>query len=136
MKLGFGLFGAAAGVYTFFASSVHLSAERKEMIEKKRGNLKPQESDSSAVSEVVSGLLTYKTTAVTLDDRFLQLERVLDAIDKARQTRKDGEMIETICTQVQGELNNNPDFLSGVAPNKFQVCVSEICSKIKPGSRH
>jgi len=79
--------------YNFFASKSQLSEKRKTNIEERRAQLKIEEDDSPIVKILIDELLAYKPMPFTLDDRYLQLEQILDAIDKAKGTKQTHELV-------------------------------------------
>lgn len=93
--------------YNFFASKSKLSDKRKIEIEERRGRLKSEEDDPKVLRIVIEEMLAYKPGLVTLDDRYLQLEQILDAIDKAKTT-KQTDRLASLCEEVAREISSSP----------------------------
>ena len=94
-------------VYNFFASKSKLSDKRKVEIEERRGRLKIEGDDPKILRIVIEGILTYKPSLMTLDDRYLQLEQILDAIDKAKTT-KHTDNLTAICEEIAKDMASSP----------------------------
>jgi hypothetical protein len=112
--------------YNFFASKSKLSEKRKTEIEERRGRLKIEEDDPKSLRIVIEEMLAYKPGLVTLDDRYLQLEQVLDAIDKAKVTKQTPRLI-SLCQEIASELSASP----GIFKNTFLERLQEINLRIK-----
>ena len=93
--------------YNFLASKSKLSEKRKIEIEERRGRLKTEDDDIKIVRIVIEEMLAYKPGIVTLDDRYLQLEQILDAIDKTRKT-KQPEYLIRLCDKITNQLSASP----------------------------
>jgi hypothetical protein len=110
--------------YAEFFSHAKLSDERKEKIESRRDALKVFDDDLPVVAIVVKELLSYKPRLVTLHDRYLQLEMILDAVDKSRKDKNENHLV-LVCKKIAAELAQTPTRL-----NLFERCLSEINAKI------
>lgn len=115
-------------VYNAFFSKAKLSDKRKEDIALRRDNLKVREDDSSILRIVIEELLSYKPRFLTLDDRYLQLEKILDAIDKARAD-KDMDKLILVCSEIYKELSESPG--PGHLKNALLECLCNINLKIE-----
>lgn len=93
--------------YNYFASESKISENRKTTIEERRGQLKMEDTDPVILKIVIQEMLAYKPTRMTLDDRYLQLERILDAIDEAR-TMKNTDKLIHLCTTLAQALTSKP----------------------------
>ncbi len=101
--------GLAAGpnLYTHFASDIKLSSNRKKRIANRRSELKIGDDDHRILKIVIKGILGYKPVIFTLDDRYFQLEQILNAIDEAKKTNKVDKLM-TVCERIKKELNASP----------------------------
>jgi hypothetical protein len=113
-------------IYNFFASKSKLSDKRKVEIEERRGRLKIESDDPKILSIVIEGILTYKPGPMTLDDRYLQLEQILDAIDKAKTTKRT-ENLTPICEKIAKDIASSP----GKFKNAFLECLQTINLRIQ-----
>lgn len=111
-------------VYAELFSHAKLSDERKERIESRRDQLKVLENDSPIVAIVVEELLAYKPRLITLHDRYLQLEMILDAIDKSRNDKNDDRLV-LVCKKIGEALAPTSSRF-----NLFERCISEINARI------
>lgn len=111
--------------YNFFASKSKLSDKRKAEIEERRGRLKVEAEDPKILRVVIEEILAYKPSLVTLDDRYLQLEQVLDAIDKAKANKQTEHLI-TLCNELAKNIQNSP----GKFKNYFLECLQDINIRI------
>lgn len=111
--------------YNFFASKSKLSGKRKEEIEERRGRLKFEAEDPKILRIVIEEILAYKPSLVTLDDRYLQLEQILDAIDKAKVI-KQTEHLVTLCSELAKNIQDSP----GKFKNHFLECLQSINTRI------
>lgn len=93
--------------YNFFASKSKISDKRKTEIEERRGRLKFEAEDPQIVRIFIEELLAYKPGIVTLDDRYLQLEQMLDAIDKAKTSKQTEDLI-ILCDKLIKDLKESP----------------------------
>lgn len=89
--------------YNFFMSTVKLSNQRKQAIEERRGQLKNEVSDSKILRIVIEEMLAYKPGLLTLDDRYLQLERILDTINETRKTGNTANLL-AVCDKITQQL--------------------------------
>lgn len=112
--------------YTHFASTVKLSNQRKIEIEERRGRLKFEPTDSKVLRIFIEEMLAYKPGLLTLDDRYLQLEQLLDAIDHARNTKNTDSLMVLYKGIVQG-LEKVP----GLFKNSFFERLQAIDSRLK-----
>lgn len=99
--------------YNFFRSTVKLSSQRKQAIEERRGQLKSRASDPKILCIVIEEMLAYKPGLLTLDDRYLQLERILDAIDEARKTGETANLLD-VCENITQQLQKISDSVIGI----------------------
>lgn len=111
-------------LYTEVFSNAKLSDKRKENIETRRDELKVMDNDHPIVEIVVEGVLSYKPRLFTLGDRYLQLEKILDAIDKARAD-KNVDLLVLTCKKIGEELLPTHSHL-----NALERCLSDINAKI------
>lgn len=111
MKYGYELL---PNTYNYFASKSKLSDKRKAEIEERRGRLKFESDDPKALRIVIEEMLAYKPGLVTLDDRYLQLEQILDAIDKAKVSKQVDHLV-TLCNELAKDIRTSP----GIFKNSF-----------------
>jgi hypothetical protein len=97
----------APRTYNFFYSKVELSDERRANIDKRRSQLKFESNDPLILKIIIEEMLAYKTSSFSLDDRYLQLEQVLDAIDKAKINKETDELLN-LCVQLAKENASSP----------------------------
>ena len=122
LRNGFQLF---PNTYKFFASTVQLSEERKREIDERRGRLKFEIGDPEILRIIIEEMLAYKPTLMTLDDRYLQLEQILDAIDTAKSTKQMDSLI-TLCNEIAKDILSSP----GTFKNSFLECLQKISFRI------
>jgi hypothetical protein len=111
-------------IHNAFFSHAQLSDKRKEDIALRRDKLKVESNDPFILRIVIEEILSYKPRLITLDDRYLQLEKILDAIDNARIGQNTDNLI-LICSEINKELLRSPDKL-----NIFLKCMTRIDSRI------
>jgi hypothetical protein len=111
-------------VYNGFFSHAQLSDKRKEEISLRRDQLKVMDNDPVILRIVIHEILSYKPRFLTLDDRYLQLEKILDAIDKARENKNTDHLVST-CSSLFNELSESSNNL-----NTLLKCLTRINSKI------
>lgn len=117
--------------YNFFASKTKLSDKRKIEIEERRGRLKSEEKDPKILRIVIEEMLAYKPGLMTLDDRYLQLEQILDAIDQAKMTKQtDG--LANLCEEIAKEISASP----GKFKNAFLERLQNVNLRIKEEHAH
>jgi hypothetical protein len=105
-------------------SRAQLSDKRRESIDLRRDQLKVMENDSPILRIVIEEILSYKPRFLTLDDRYLQLEKILDAIDKARMNNNTDELV-SICSKMGEELSKSAGQF-----NAFAQCILTINTKL------
>lgn len=113
--------------YTTIFSHAQLSDKRKEEIASRRDQLKVMEDDPPILSIVIEEMLSYKPGSFTLDDRYLQLEKILDAIDKCR-IEGNTEKLAFLCSKIQKELS---ELSTTHTKNYLLECLNTIEVKIK-----
>lgn len=116
----------APHTYNYFASNTKLSDKRKTAIEERRGQLKIEESDPAVVKIVKEELLAYKPSDFTIDDRFLQLEQILDMLDKVKANNQIDDLI-TVCEKI---AKDNKEF-PGIFKNAFLARLTKINERVK-----
>mgnify|MGYP001300202271 CR=1 FL=1 len=108
-----------------FFSHAKLSDNRKEEIVLRRDKLKILQDDLPEIKIVINELLSYMPSLVTLDDRYLQLEKILDAIDNVRESRNSATLV-SVCSDVYNELVEKPGHLK----NLLLDCLATIQAKL------
>ncbi len=108
-------------VYNRFSSKIQLTDKRRAQIEERRGQLKIETSDPPELKVVIEGILNYKPSVFTLDDRYFQLEQILDAIDRAKNSKQIDEIID-LCAEI---TKNNT-----LSPSKFKNTFQEHIDSI------
>ncbi len=88
-------------------SHAQLSDDRKEAIAARRDQLKVMPEDFPVLRIVIEEMLAYKPRYLTLDDRYIQLEKILDAIDKTRMD-KNNDYLLAVCSEIHQELTEFP----------------------------
>lgn len=116
--------------YNHFASKIRLSSKRKEEIEERRGRLKIEDEDPQELHIVIEEMLAYKPGVVTLDDRYYQLEKILDAIDETRVSKKTEDLI-SLCQEITKEISDSP----GMFKNSFLERLRSINARLNPKQR-
>lgn len=116
----------APQTYNYYASNTKLSDKRKAAIEERRGQLKIEESDATIVKIVKEELLAYKPSDFTIDDRFLQLEQILDMLDKVKANNQANDLI-ALCEKIAKDNKESP----GIFKNAFLDRLNKINERVK-----
>lgn len=116
----------APQTYNYFASNTKLSDKRKASIEERRGQLKIEEDDPIVVKIVKEELLAYKPGDFTIDDRFLQLEQILDMLDKVKVTNQINDLM-AVCEKIAKDNTDSP----GAFKNSFLDRLNKINERAK-----
>jgi hypothetical protein len=115
----------APDTYKYFFSNSKINEKRAARIEERRGQLKVEADDHPHVKIVKEELLAYKSNAFTLDDRLLQLERLLDCLDSIKQTDDVSELIR-LCQCIAEENRASQSILR----NSFLLQLDKILIKV------
>lgn len=116
----------APQTYNYFASNTKLSDKRKIAIAERRGQLKIEENDSAVVKIVKEELLAYKPNDFTVDDRFLQLEQILDMLDKVKVNNQSNDLL-AVCEKIAKDNKDTP----GIFKNAFLDRLNKINERVK-----
>jgi len=111
--------------YNFFASKSQLSDKRKKTIEERRAQLKIDEGDTPVMKIIIDELLAYKPNAFTLDDRYLQLEQILDAIDKAKVNKQSDHLV-AVCEKIAEHMTLSPGTFKNAFLERLQSAILRI----------
>ncbi len=123
-EIGTKAVGIVPAVHNTFFSHAQLSDKRREEIDLRRDQLKVLDNDPEILSIVIEEVLSYKPRFLTIDDRYLQLEKILDAIDGARKNNKIDDLVR-VCKEVHGKLSESPG-----RANFLLKCMESINLKI------
>ena len=100
INTGIGIF---PNVHNSLYSHAQLSDQRKVKITLRRDELKVMDEDPIILKIVIEEILSYKPRFFTLDDRYLQLEKILDAIEKARVDKNTDRLLQ-VCSEIHNQL--------------------------------
>jgi ABC-type phosphate transport system auxiliary subunit len=112
-------------LYTEYNSTINIADSRKKQIEERRGRLKVEKDDPRILQIVIIEMLKYKPSSFRLHDRYLELEKVLDAIDDARVNKETHELIKT-CEEIANNLKKSPGPF-----NRLLIHLNNINSQIQ-----
>ncbi len=111
-------------VHKYINSRAQISKKRIADIEERRGNLKSSANDSPILKIVIEEMLAYKSTSFTLDDRYLELEKILDAIEEARTTQQTDNLMK-LCKEIIEDISTS-SYSLGKTINSFLTRLQEI----------
>ncbi len=129
-KAMFGLFSAKKSVEMIpyinntLRSQIKLSEKRREEIEARRAGLKADKDDPLAVKLIIREILSYQPSKITLDDRYFELEQVLDEIQQAKATKTTDDLL-ACCNSIISKTDHTSRF-----QNKFVLRLENAVDQI------
>ncbi len=129
-KAMFGFFSAKKAVEMIpyinntLRSQIKLSEKRREEIEARRASLKADKDEPLVVKLIIREILSYQPSKITLDDRYFELEQVLDEIQHTKVTKTTDDLVKC-CNSIISKTDHASRF-----QNKFVLCLENAMDKI------